>query len=97
MMTSNVDRMEAAALARAGSEDLVKRLRCEADGAEFSSRYADLVGEAAYRIEQLEREFTAEKAMADQAAELISGNSVGSEWKRGCQAFLAAYRKARGL
>ena len=35
------------------SDDLVKRLRYEADGAEFSNRYADLVGEAADRIEAL--------------------------------------------
>lgn len=58
--------------------DLVKRLRDEADGAEFSNRYADLVGEAADRIEQLERELanTSEAHMLELEWRLKLGRDV---------------------
>lgn len=68
---------------------LVERLRYEQEGAEFSNRYADLVGEAADAIERLERELAAEKALADRLYEAHTwGHWADSR---------AAYRKARGL
>lgn len=63
MMTSNVDRMEAAALARAGSETLVMRLRnpklINIAGPVVTVEVGSLLDdalEAADHIEQLERE-----------------------------------------
>lgn len=110
MMTSNVDRMVEAALARAGSETLVKRLRCEADGAEFSSRYAYLVGEAADRIEQLEKENDRLRAGKEKLREGLraTGDQLAAEKAQADEllrlvnddggdreAVRAAYRKAR--
>ena len=59
------------------SDDLVKRLRYEADGAEFSNRYADLVGEAADRIEALEAAL--EKADALAAALCAEEKTAGQD------------------
>jgi hypothetical protein len=70
-----------------GMSDIVKRLRYEADGAEFSNRYADIVGESADYIEKLE----AQLAAADKLAKVCGDvrNTVST------RIALTAYREAR--